>query len=584
MNKKNIKKAMNFIFIISIGIPFAVSVLIHKPLIDKLILNNNREITSLTLQSMANHIDSYIDSCENFFYQYLFDDNLDKFYSYVDKHEIVPEDRDVFYEYFRVSSKYRDTVIKYMAVGNDYIKGISFIPEHMNQERVFYLNNNSVEILDLRESGYSDLLDDVRGIPLNQMIITENGCRKTEEDVFIMARQINQIEQAKRRGYIFLDISRGIFDEIVSNFNLVKGASVIISYPDSKIAFASSEEAARFFRTIADKDRVRNDGSLKNSNELYYIYSAAAESGLHIDYMIPKSAITAKSNQLYAIFICVWSIVLLTSFVLYKRLFKKISYATGQIIDFIHNYRLERGEYEIESVDESGIVEFDDIGNALIDMKNRIETLVEEEYILKLRQQAAEYKAIQTEINPHFLNNVLSTLVALNRVGDKKALEAALLNLSKMFRYTCERGYDSTISQECRFIESYLRLEKLRFEERLECRIEIEPEAGDLLIPKLLIQPIVENAMKHGFTDETGMTILIKAVCIWEKGKRFVWVSIANSGCPMEKEKVINSKGVGVNNVKERLSIFYPDSFMWYSGDSEFHTICNMLILVKEQE
>jgi len=580
MNRKNLKKAMNLIFIISIGIPFTVSILIHGSLIERLILNNYRETTSLTLQSMANHIDSYIDSGENFFYQYLFDEKLAKFYSYVDKHKIVPENSETFYEYFKITSKYRDTVIKYMAAGNDYIEGICFIPEHMNQGKMFYLSksSSSVELLDLEEAGYSELLETTREISLNQMIITEKDVQHTDEEVFIMARQINQIEQAKRQGYVFLDVSQNVFDEIVSNFNLVKGAGVVISYPDSKPAFVSAAESGQLFGAVEDKAEIRNDGSMKIDNELYYVYSSGTKSGIYVDYIIPKSTITTKSSQLYAIFVSVWCGALLMAFILYTRLFRKTSYTTGKIMDFIHSYRPERRVYEIETVSESGIAEFDDISSALIDMKERIESLVKEEYILKLSQQAAEYKAMQTEINPHFLNNVLSTLVALNRIEDRKALEAAILNLSKMFRYTCEHGYDSTIGQECRFIESYLQLEKLRFEKRLEYRIEIEPEAGKVIIPKLLIQPIVENAMKHGFVDETGMMIQIRAIRIAERGGNFIWISIANNGQPMERKRFNESKGVGINNVKERLSIVYPNSMMWYSGDSEFCTICNMLI------
>ncbi len=563
MKQKSLKVAINTIFLISIGIPFAVSIMVHRPLIEQLILSNYRTTTSLTLQSMANHIDSYVDSSENFFFQYLFDEKLARFYSYTDRYEITLNNREVFYNYFKISVKYRDTAIKYMASGNDYIKGISFIPEHANTDKVFCLgkNQNSVEILELGETGLEDLLTEVKDISLKQILITENVRKQAPEGCFTMARQINRIEKAKRWGYVFLDISKDMFDTVVSNFKLDKNADVIISYPDGQEAYASSEQI---------------------DQEQYYVYSARSDAGFYIDYLISKSTVTEAENRLYFIFIGVWTLVILLAFFLYSRLFKNISDATARIMDFIGHYQLDDKKYEIEQFHENGIVEFDNISSALVDMKKRIGTLVEEEYILKLNQQIAEYKAMQTEINPHFLNNVLVSLMALNRLSDQTALEAAIISLSKMFRYTCEHGYDSTIDKECRFIESYLMLEKLRFEERLIYRIEVEPEVGNMVIPKLLIQPIVENAMKHGFVDNNKMTVQIRASSLSDREKKYIWLTVANNGCPMDKKKLQERSGVGISNVGERLRIVYPDSFMWYSADSVFGTICNLLIVIGE--
>lgn len=572
---------------ISVGVPFLVSILIHGTLIRDLITENYRDTTMLTLQSIANHIDSYVDSCENFFFQYLFDENLERFYLYADKHEISTEDKKVFYDYYIRSTKYRNAVIKYMAASNEYLKGIAFIPEHHNTDTIFLLKKNvkNVEMLDLYQKNYEALLNRVKEIELSQVLI----CRDTiegeyEGGSFTIAKKMNQIEKARRQGYVFMEVSTEMFEAVMSDFQLDDQVGVILSYPDMQMAYSTSDEISLSYEEIENKTEARKSECVTINKTKYDLYSIQSAAGFYIDYLIPQSAIIGEVARLYGVFAAVWLGAVLVAFMLYNRLFYRIRVATARIVGFAESYKLDRKEYEIEQNQNSGIAEFDSIGMALRDMKKRIEALVEEEYILKLNQQAAEYKAMQTEINPHFLNNVLSSLVALNRLGERKNLETAILNLSQMFRYTCEHSYDSYIEQECRFIESYLMLEKLRFEKRLEYRIMVEEEAGKLVIPKLLIQPLVENAMKHGFVDGMDMKIVIRASKLEEKGRKFVWLVVANTGQPIDQKKALSSSGVGLQSVRERLEIVYPGSCMWFSAYGEFQTVCNILIPVDEKE
>lgn len=562
-----------------------ILIMSHGIFIEKLIFNNYRDTINLTLQSMANHMESYMDSCENFFLQYLFDENLERFFGYVDNHEISPEDKKTFYNYFKRSVKYRNAVIKYMAASNSYLQSVGYVPENNNQDKIFFLKRavNNVEILDLAQSNYEELVESAKDIPLSKILISKDTLEPDSDDqAFVLLRRINQVERARRQGYLLLEVSSGMYEEVVSNFGLEENAGVVITYPDMREAYASSTQIKSRFQQIGDVGSARERERISIENRKYRLYSIQSESGFYIDYLIPEAAITSKVWRLYGILMMVWIAAVTSAFILYTRLFGKIKKATTEIMDLIENYQLNNDNCELEYSQVSGIVEFDNIGLTLINMMKRIQDFVKEEYILKLKQQAAEYKAMQTEVNPHFLNNVLSSFVALNRIGEKKRLETAILKLSLMFRYTCEHGYDSQIGRECQFIESYLMLEKLRFEERLEYMIFVEKEVEEIEIPKLLLQPIVENAMKHGFIGDNKMTICLRASKVESGGREFIWITVANNGSPFSNAGAEKTSGVGLRNVKERLALVYPNSFFWFCSTEKYATVCNILIVREE--
>lgn len=576
---KKLKSWLNRIFVLSLGLPFLLILITHGIFIQNMIFDDYTNNMQLTLQSMSNHLDSYMDSYENFFLQYLFEDDLENFYYYVNNHRVTLEDKQSYYTYFRRERKYRNSIIKYMSATNDYMYSIAYVPVNQNNTDVFYLKKSasSVEQINLTETGYQDIVQQLTDVHLSQVLITKDTVKKEPDgSTFTLGRKINQIERAQPQGYLLLEVSTDIFKEMLSNFELDKGAGVVISYPDERIAYATSEETGDLY-----SNRFINADSNNRflaEKKAYRLFSIETGSQFSIHYIIPENTILSRVWKIYGMFAVVWVVAVCGAFLLYSRLLKKVKNATDEIVTLTENYQIEKPKTLEIFNPESGIVEFDKIGNTIIGMIKRIQHYVEAEYILKLNQQAAEYKALQTEINPHFFNNVLSSFIALNRLNDRQKLEKAILGMSRLFRYTCEHGYDSTIIQECKFIDAYLMLEKIRFEDRLDYTISIDREAEEISIPKLLLQPLVENAMKHGFTDENHIFIDINVSLLEVTSGKYVFIRIANDGVPIRKEYMKKSNGVGIQNIKDRLKSTYPNSFLWYTATEQFPTICNVLI------
>ncbi|AUN19206.1 histidine kinase [Clostridium botulinum] len=170
----------------------------------------------------------------------------------------------------------------------------------------------------------------------------------------------------------------------------------------------------------------------------------------------------------------------------------------------------------------------------------------------------AELKMLRNQIHPHFLFNTLNTIASFCRTDPIKAREL-ILNLSNYFRQTLKRQDEKIIlKDEIEFLESYLAIEKARFGERLNIDINIPEELLDAKVPVFVLQPIIENSMKHGILIKPqGGEVIITAID--EKDKiKFV---IKDTGVGMDKNTlsyVVESwPGIGLSNVNKRLKLLY---------------------------
>ena len=179
---------------------------------------------------------------------------------------------------------------------------------------------------------------------------------------------------------------------------------------------------------------------------------------------------------------------------------------------------------------------------------------------LKTLAAEAELKALRAQINPHFLFNSLNTIASLI-ISDPAKAEASVERLADIFRYTLSASDKEfvTLKDELEFIESYLEIEKARFGERLQISSDIPPKIMTNLIPSLVLQPLVENSIKHGSDDSGKMSIAITA----HVDDTMVHIEIKDegSGIPDEIKKGIYTRGTGLRNVSERLRRVYGDRY-----------------------
>jgi two-component system sensor histidine kinase YesM len=208
--------------------------------------------------------------------------------------------------------------------------------------------------------------------------------------------------------------------------------------------------------------------------------------------------------------------------------------------------------------------------NAMITNINELIRVVYEKEVLQSR---TELKALQAQINPHFLFNTLEAFNwSLQEKGEEE-LAGLMVSLSRLFRYTIDqqdRDGWVTIGEETKHIRRYLQIMEMRLGERLVWRIEVPPEFAALSVPKLLIQPIVENAVLHGVENSRGKGIVEVRI---EDSVRQGWtrVAVSDNGPGMDQDTCVAlyralqggpsvaGKGIGMGlvNVQQRLKLYY---------------------------
>jgi len=282
-------------------------------------------------------------------------------------------------------------------------------------------------------------------------------------------------------------------------------------------------------------------------------------------------------DQMTAIFVAsIISIFCILYFTVF--MYKKVSRHIAIPIEKLCNYTKRSENDLLENNLESNILEIDELSENFNDKIIRIKELIENIKIEQKNKKNTELWLLQSQINPHFLYNTLDTVVWMAEAGDSKKVVEMITALSSFLRIGLNNGRRFIqIREEIRHIESYLKIQKFRYEDILEYSIEIEDSLYDMRILKLLLQPIVENALYHGIKyKRSGGKICIKG---YIKNDRII-LSIMDNGIGMDSIKLASlrsiiegksieendkvrtsSEGFGIYNVAERIRLYYGNEY-----------------------
>ncbi len=224
---------------------------------------------------------------------------------------------------------------------------------------------------------------------------------------------------------------------------------------------------------------------------------------------------------------------------------------------------VERGNLKIHRI-KSTIDEFALLEQSFNVMVTQIVSLLDLTREEQKKLSIAERKALESQMNPHFLFNTLNTIKALARLHGEEEIYTITVKLGKLLRSTIDNHEsESTLAESMALIDSYLTIQKLRFGDKLKTEIYLDETLKEVKTPKLIIQPLVENAIIHGLEPKVGEWKL--SVRVEEKAGR-ITITIADNGVGFEKgalpdnlDELANSGHVGVYNVYRRLVLTYGD-------------------------
>lgn len=300
----------------------------------------------------------------------------------------------------------------------------------------------------------------------------------------------------------------------------------------------------------------------------------AGGSSFSINIASSLDTITRSSDELYYGYI--WYVVLCVILSVLIIIFF-VSMFTGRI-NILRNqmHHAANGGFELDPP-LRGNDEISDLNNDLCQMVDSMQHLIDEAYSariqseqLKLTQVEAEFKALSSQINPHFLYNTLETIRMKAFCNDDKETASLIKTLGKFMRRCLEvKDKFVTLESELEFTRNYLDLQAVRFGDRVSYSILNEVDGNYNILP-LIIQPIVENAFVHGIEGNKSNGLI--TVKIFYKGE-YVYIDITDNGQGISEEKLAmlnyklmenassNGKSIGVTNVAKRIKLFHGDEY-----------------------
>ena len=273
------------------------------------------------------------------------------------------------------------------------------------------------------------------------------------------------------------------------------------------------------------------------------------------------------ASRIFLVFF-VSAVLALAAIYLYSRSFRnkvdKVRQGAKSIGEGKLDYRIFLSE------NGRGRDELDEIADSVNQMGEQIHTLIEESYKKELDRKISELNLLQEQINPHFLYNALSSISVLAMGNGDKVASRAILYLSDFYRITLSKGkQDIPIREELNLLESYLKIQRMRFDDSIEVEYELDESLLDVHVVKLTLQPIVENAIHHGRDDDSEVFhILIR---LFEEQGKTVF-EVIDDGCGMDPEKLMDLQnsmnhsegGYGLRNVNIRIKLQYGSQYGVY--------------------
>lgn len=233
-------------------------------------------------------------------------------------------------------------------------------------------------------------------------------------------------------------------------------------------------------------------------------------------------------------------------------------------------WRIEQGDMTV-SFDSLGNDEFGVLGRQFKRMIERIDDLIQREYRLALENRTNELRALQAQTNPHFLFNALQSIGTLALKGDGKTVYRLITQLSSMMRYTMHPDESMvTLKREVEHLNSYVRLQQVRFPDQFDVEVDVPDALLDLIVPKMILQPLAENFFKHGFERDGATAANRFSLNIRQTGADLI-IRCENSGRAISDFElnalqqrierstgpIYGAEGTGLKNIRDRLMLNY---------------------------
>lgn len=379
--------------------------------------------------------------------------------------------------------------------------------------------------------------------------------------------EITSLEHDRERPVLLINFKTDFIAEMFESLDVHPNQRFLILAPDGSLVFSNriasqSEEPQAGW--ISDVLRSKQ-GTLRvkeNRDTMVVSYDTSSVTGWTLISAIrDKDLIPQVSPNIIVTMTRLGAVVLMVSLILAYLMSMMFTKPLSKLATAIR--KTGRGDFE-SRIPVRGYGEIDQVIRRFNDMNDKIQQLIHENYEVKLLEKQAQINRLNTQLNPHFLYNTLNLINCIAIEQESDEIGKIVSSLSRMLQYTVENDKSTgTLRDELEWLEGYVFIMRCRFEGRLDyaCYVESELMGGE--VPRLFLQPFIENAFLHGFEHmEDGCVLRISG---WRENQRR-YFSVRDNGQGMSPERiaeVMNGKAssVGMRNVHRRLMLMYGEEY-----------------------
>ncbi|MEN8907487.1 MAG: sensor histidine kinase [Clostridiales bacterium] len=569
-----------FCFIILI-VSIFLSNIIYQRVYANITLNKVSDLSVQTLYSIESNLDLTINNINSYSKMILSDNDLqnllrsEDIYSDLDSQERL--------------SKYLYKLMQEVPV----ISSVHIFDNSNNEFSVSY------------KSDYKFLPENIKTVKWYNSVINEKGAyilslngggvfeNSSEGNFISMVRLVRDINTTDPIGILVINISEnafeGLYSNILSNYNtniiilnennesIINSAKIDKTQVKQLLSGFDNKEAGFLMKTFKKKEVLAS--YLKLNNYDWKIISTIPSKELSNE--------NSTTSLIGFIIIIINSVLLFVGAILTSRM---ITIPINKLLKSMKG--LENGIFkEVEiNTGNNEIGKLKDGYNIMIsEIKKLIKGIIEEQSI----KRKLELEALQAQVKPHFLYNTLDSISSLALLGRTKDVCEMIDSLGYYYRKSLSNGNEIiTLNEEFQIVKNYLKIQEMRYGDKLSTKFELDKRCNDYQIPKLVLQPLVENAIYHGvrLKSKKGL-ILIKSV----KESCIIRIEIEDNGIGMSKEmidkilfnnKEFNNSGFGIIGTIKRLKIFYSeDNCFKIESEKNIGTkITIMIPILKEME
>lgn len=421
--------------------------------------------------------------------------------------------------------------------------------------------------------------------------VAKNGIR------YCMAVAHNIKKEGRVIGYVIIDIPEEVFKTALAAVN--PGLPMKYAVVDKNYYVLYDETFGYKAGTFLDSDFRKKVFQIQEGKKLYlqdpYRYlsysETAGEYQLRVISSVPVELVVINSNYIMVTTFAVAVAAVLICLVLSPLIIRGLTKPLSAIINTMNKVR--RGDtaarVTVKNNDEFGY-----IGKNLNTMLDNLNELYQKDLQKQNRLRLAELKALHSQINPHFLYNTLDSIKWLAKLNGINDIVVIVSQLGRLLKNSIHNQRDIVqIAEEMSLIGSYISIQKVRYSNKFNVDIEVDESIMLCEVPKLIIQPIVENAIIHGIEDKIGEARLtIKG---WKENGRIIF-EIIDDGVGMSKDELdgirnsvldedMGKSSIGLANVDKRIKLYYGEEYgLFMSSEENVGTVMRLVMPYTERQ